>query len=139
MTKYTELRYSEFHKILHDQLGVPEKAVRDGLSLLKRRKFRVTRYFYDRGGRVVGVHLFVQSRSREGVEHSVTIGIGTAKCTCEDSTINGNVCAHMVVGLKIMWDKFKERGERFPLEDVVEKFYRSHGKQIAEEKVVIRV
>jgi len=122
------LGYDEFARVLLSH-GVAESAIRDGLSLYRRGRYRVARLFYDgRTGKPVGALLFVGSRSREGVEHVVTVGEGTAKCTCEDSVYNGNVCAHMVAGLRLMWDAYRARGEEFPLDEVVRRYLARHGR-----------
>jgi len=115
------VRYDDFARTLVS-LGVSELTIRDGISLAKRGKLRVGHVSYDERGVPVAATIYVQSRSRPGVEHAVTIGIRRVKCTCEASTIRGDVCAHMVAALYLFYTYYRGAGLEFPLRDVVESY-----------------
>lgn len=114
--------YDEFTGTLV-RYGVREHTIADGMRLYNKKKFKVSKFIYRRDVKhPVGAILFVDSRTREGVTHIVTVGEETVKCTCEDSVYNGNICAHMVVGLRLMYDIYRVRGKEFPLEHVLRKY-----------------
>lgn len=132
------LKYDEFMSKMI-KFGVKETTVVEGLRILKRGRFKITKVFYNKEGEPVGAIISVVSRSRPGHEHFVTVGEEVVKCTCEDSVYNGNVCAHMVAALRLMWDAYKASGRNFPIEKALIGFQRIHGSNSYWEEVSEKV
>ncbi|MFB6490288.1 MAG: SWIM zinc finger family protein [Thermoproteus sp. AZ2] len=87
---------------LSEALGVRLSKILDIYFSVTPRRARILE-IVEEGGRVVGLRMAVESGSRRGVWHYVSVGPYGAKCTCEANTIRGLICSHIVAAL-ITWN-----------------------------------
>lgn len=86
-----------FH--LADVAGVRKSKVLEAYELAKRAEILNVK---ECGDEILGVRIRVESESRRGEVHYVSVGKFGAKCTCEFSVIRRGLCKHILAGL-IVW------------------------------------
>ncbi len=87
---------------LSGALGVRLSRVLDLYFSVEPRRARILE-IVEEGGKVLGVRMAVESSSRKGVWHYVSVGPYGAKCTCEANMIKGLICRHIIIAL-ITWN-----------------------------------
>ncbi len=87
---------------LSGALGVRLSKILDLYFSVHPRRARILE-IVEEGGKVVGVRMAVESSTRRGVWHYVSVGPYGAKCTCEANTFGGKICRHIIIAL-ITWN-----------------------------------
>lgn len=87
---------------LSGALGVRLSRILDLYFSIEPRRARILEIVEDKG-RIIGVRMAVESSTRKGVWHYVSVGPYGAKCTCEANTIKGMICRHIIIAL-ITWN-----------------------------------
>lgn len=87
---------------LSGALGVRLSKVLDLYFSIQPKKARILEIVEDED-KVIGVRMAVESSTRKGVWHYVSVGPYGAKCTCEANTFGGKICRHIIIAL-ITWN-----------------------------------
>lgn len=87
---------------LSSALGVRLSRVLDIYFSITPRRARILEVV-EEGCRVIGLRMAVESDSRRGKWHYVSVGFYGAKCTCEANVMRGLICRHIAAAL-ITWN-----------------------------------